>query len=97
MEPTFNHLVRAFSNAKASLQFRDLFVPTGCWGEKKCKRGGGGDWACAWDRKGKERHARKPFPPSHSSFRAHCPLNLFLRSSSRAICRGRSAETVLGM
>lgn len=93
-------ITRAFSNAEASLQFRDLFVPTGCWGEKKCKGEGGGgglgNWACAWDRKGKERHARKTFPPSHSSSRAHCPLNLFLCSSSRAICRGRSAETVLG-
>lgn len=38
-------ITRAFSNAEASLQFRDLFVPTGCWGEKKCKgegEGGGG-------------------------------------------------------
>lgn len=34
-------ITRAFSNAEASLQFRDLFVPTGCWGEKKCKGGGG--------------------------------------------------------
>ena len=41
MEPTFNHLLGAFSNAEASLQFRDLFVPTGCWGENKCKGGGG--------------------------------------------------------
>jgi len=68
MELTFNHLLRSFSNAEASLQFRDVFVPTGCWGEKKRKRGAGGSWACAWDRKGKERHASKPFPPSHSSF-----------------------------
>ena len=46
MEPTFNHLLRAFSNAEASLHFRDLFVPTGCWGEKKCKVvvGGGGEF-----------------------------------------------------
>lgn len=97
MEPTFNHLVRAFSNTKTCLQFRDLFIPTGCWGEKKCKGAGGGGLGVCVGQKGKERHARKTFPPSHSSFRAHCPLNLFLRSSSRAICRGRSAETVLGM
>lgn len=38
-------ITRAFSNGEASLQFRDLFVPTGCWGEKKCKgEGGGGGW-----------------------------------------------------
>ena len=54
MEPTFNHLVRAFSNAKASLQFRDLFVPTGCWGEKKCKRGGGGSGRVRGTEKGKK-------------------------------------------
>ena len=35
-------ITRAFSNTEASLQFRDLFVPTGCWGEKKCKVGWGG-------------------------------------------------------
>lgn len=35
-------ITRAFSNAEASPQFRDLFVPTGCWGEKKCKGEGGG-------------------------------------------------------
>lgn len=36
-------ITRAFSNAEASLQFRDLFVPTGCWGEKKCKGEGRGE------------------------------------------------------
>ena len=63
MEPTFNHLVRAFSNAKASLQFRDLFVPTGCWGEKKCKRGGGGLGVCVG-----QKRERKTCEKAVSSF-----------------------------